>query len=192
MDKFEEGELKDQTLTAKSLLSKPEFKQQYFSPIQCLPDSFKTEMLQKVLDEELSLPELKEKAAEYRSQKSIQKAFCKITNTSWEEAERRFPNHTAANKLYPFASIVSTKKLPDSFIAYCQGALQSESLEANATGSSLDVFKVSGSAAYLLEGNILEMCCQDIRKVHSTFMGANLFIAHVQKVIYGLLVHFWW
>ena len=48
MNLYEEGELKDQTLSTKSLTTKPEFKQQNFSPIQCLPDEFKLEMLSKV------------------------------------------------------------------------------------------------------------------------------------------------
>ncbi|XP_064397804.1 uncharacterized protein LOC135344519 [Halichondria panicea] len=77
MNLYEEGELKDQTLSTKSLTTKPEFKQQNFSPIQCLPDEFKLEMLSKVSSSELSLAELKEEATSYRSRKSLQRAFCK-------------------------------------------------------------------------------------------------------------------
>ena len=77
MDKFEEGELKDQTLSTKSLITKPEFRQQYLSPIQCLPEEFKLDVLQDVVDGDLSLAELREKAVNYRSMWTIERAFCK-------------------------------------------------------------------------------------------------------------------
>ena len=77
MDMFEEGELKNQCLSTKSLVTKPEFKQQYLSPIQCLPDDFKIEILQDAIEGELSLQQIKEKASDYRSQKSIERAFCR-------------------------------------------------------------------------------------------------------------------
>ena len=73
----EEGNTKDQSLTAKQLVTKPVFRQQYFSCIQCLPDPFKMEVLQDVLDGDLSLSELKDKATAYRSIKEVQKAFCR-------------------------------------------------------------------------------------------------------------------
>lgn len=176
MDEFEDGNLKDQTLTAKSLFKRPEFKQQYLSCIQCLPDEFKAENLQKVLDRELTSKELKEKADDYRLKKSVQKAFCKISNTSW----KRQRDDSLITRLDPFKCAISGKVVSDSFIAFFQGALQTERVDI--AGSSLDVMNVRSCGAYLLEGNIFEMCCGDIRKVHSTFMGANLFIAHVQKV----------
>ena len=40
MNKYEEGGLKDQRLQKKHLVSKPEFMQQHFQPIQALPPSF--------------------------------------------------------------------------------------------------------------------------------------------------------
>ncbi len=77
MDMFEEGELKDQHLSTKALITKPVFRQQYLSSIQCLPVKFKVEVLQQVVDGDISLSELKEKAATFRSTKDIQKAFCR-------------------------------------------------------------------------------------------------------------------
>ena len=74
MDLYEEGNTKDQSLTAKQLITKPEFRQQYLSCIQCLPDPFK---MKDVLDGDLSLSELKDKDSEYRSIKEVQKAFCR-------------------------------------------------------------------------------------------------------------------
>ena len=177
MEMFEQGELKDQSLNAKALITTPEFKQQYLTPIQCLLDEFKLETLQEVANGELSLAELREKAAEHCVMKSLERAFCKITNTTWEEAKRRFPEHTTFDRLQPFKCNFTAKKIPQCFQAYCQGALQSESLEQVQT--SLDLYKYDGCGAYLVEGNILDMCCQDIRKVYRTFVGAYLFIANI-------------
>ena len=179
MDKFEEGDLKNHMLTAKSLITKPEFRQQFFSPGQCLPDPFKVEALQEVFDGDLSLSELKEKATEYRSHRASEKAFCKITNTTWEKAKRRYPHHTKPERLAPFASIIS-KKLPVSFVAFCQSALRSE--ESQCEANNLDVYKVDGCSAYLLQGDIFEVCCRDIREVYPTYMGTNLFIGRIQKI----------
>lgn len=40
MDAFEAGELKDQRLSKKQLMAKPEFKQQNLQPVQSLPPAF--------------------------------------------------------------------------------------------------------------------------------------------------------
>ena len=59
IDLFEVGELKAKA----KAISKPEFKQQYLQPIQCLPADFQ---IDKVLNTELSLKELKQEAANYQ------------------------------------------------------------------------------------------------------------------------------
>ena len=50
MDGFEDGRLKDQKLSRKQNISKPEFRQQYIQPIQCLPADFQLQKLQLVVD----------------------------------------------------------------------------------------------------------------------------------------------
>ncbi len=80
MDMFEKGELKNQATPSKCA-SKPDFKQQHFSCIQCLPDEFKVEVLSEVKDKVLSLAELKDKASKYRDMKFVQRAFCKYVYT---------------------------------------------------------------------------------------------------------------
>ena len=75
MDGFEDGRLKDQKLSRKQNISKPEFRQQYIQPIQCLPADFQLEKLQLVVDKKIPLSQLKEEAIKYRSMESIKKAF---------------------------------------------------------------------------------------------------------------------
>ena len=65
MDLFEEGQLKDQKLSTKSLVTKPEFKQHHFSSIQCLPSDFQIEIFGQVAEGELSLSEIKVRATKY-------------------------------------------------------------------------------------------------------------------------------
>ena len=79
MDKFEAGELKGQSSRApsKSTMSKPDFRQQHFACIQSLPDEFKVEVLTEVSNGEMSLHEMKQRAAQYRSMKAVQRAFCR-------------------------------------------------------------------------------------------------------------------
>jgi len=45
MDAFEAGELKDQKLSMKQLMSKPEFKQQNLQPVQSLPPAFQVSLM---------------------------------------------------------------------------------------------------------------------------------------------------
>lgn len=68
IDLFEAGELKHQKLMAKAkATSKPEFKQQYLQPIQCLPITFQVDILTKVLNTNISFKELKQQTADYRN-----------------------------------------------------------------------------------------------------------------------------
>ena len=50
------------------------------------------EVLSSVIDKSISLGEVKEKAAKYRSTQTIRRAFCKCTNSTWTEAQERFPS----------------------------------------------------------------------------------------------------
>ena len=108
MDLYERGELKGQRLSRKGLISKPEFKQQYFAAIQSLPQSFQLLCLAKVAKKEYSLENLKKAAKEFRSMQTIQKAFCRCTNTvTWEEACDRFPHFTDSARLRQFVGLSS-------------------------------------------------------------------------------------
>ena len=124
MDLYERGELKGQRLSRKGLISKPEFKQQYFAAIQSLPQSFQLLCLAKVAKKEYSLEDLKKAAKEFRSMQTIQKAFCRCTNTvTWEEACDRFPHFTDSVRLRQLVGL-SFKPIPEAFQAFCRAALQ--------------------------------------------------------------------
>ena len=92
MDLFEQGKIKDQKLSIRQLTSKPDFKQQYLQPVQCLPDSFKLQILTSVAEKDMSFSELKKAATDYRAEQAVQNTFCKCTNTTWEGACRRYPH----------------------------------------------------------------------------------------------------
>ena len=101
IDLFEQGKI-DQKLSICQLTSKPDFKQQYLQPVQCLPDSFKLQILTSVAEKDMSFCELKKAASDYRAEQAVQKAFCKCTNTTWEGACRRYPLFTTKDCLLQF------------------------------------------------------------------------------------------
>ena len=103
---FENGQLKQQKLSEKRLMNaKPDFKQHHFQCLHNIEPSFQQGVLQKVVDREITLDEMKRRAYEYRSLGNIQKAFMKCTNTTWDEAQARFPWHTQQGRLAQFSGI---------------------------------------------------------------------------------------
>ena len=59
MNLYEKAQLKGQKLNLATLISKPEFKQQYFAPIRSLNFDDQADLLSNVVSRELSLGELK-------------------------------------------------------------------------------------------------------------------------------------
>ena len=124
---FENGQLKQQKLSKKRLMNaKPDFKQHHFQCLHNIEPSFQQGVLQKVVDREITLDEMKRRAYECRSLGYIQKAFMKYTNTTWDEAQARFPWHTQQGRLAQFSGLNFAKNVPDSFRTYCQSALRGE------------------------------------------------------------------
>ncbi len=105
--------------------------------------------------------------------------FCRITSTTWEEANRKYPEHTNPERLESFAAVFTkSKKIPPSFQAYCEGALQSAT-------RATDIFTHQQSKAHLVEDTIFSTSFEKFRAAHATYMGAKLFVANVQKVRYN-------
>ena len=179
MNKFEEGALKNQKLTKKQCISKPEFKQQYIQPIQSLPSDFQTEQLQKVLDNEIRIADLKEIAGKYRSMETIKKAFKNCTNvSSWEEARERFPRHTTAERLDSFTHLSFKDNVPEAFVSFCQAALQNELLEG-----SENMITSDECVGYFIKKDVKKTTYSEIREHgYKTFMGADLFIFKSSQV----------
>ena len=137
-------------------------------------------MLNAVLSNEKSLKELKEAAAKFRSMQTIRKTFCKVTNTSWEEATERFPHYAKEDRLIQFSSLSFTKDVPQPFMAYCRAALHSEN--SNQPCDDLDSYDVQGCIAYTLQHNILTLSHTDITEKKIPFNGAHLFLTHIPEV----------
>ena len=136
-------------------------------------------MLSAVLSKQKTLSELKDAAKRYRALQSVRTAFCRCTNTTWEEACERFPLYTSDQRLSQFLSL-SFKSVPDAFVSYCQAALQKEHLSSST--QSLDVYSYHGAVAYALQHDILTLSYSDIQASGATFSGAHLFIAHIPQV----------
>ena len=72
---------------------------------------------------------------------------------------------------------LSFKNIPESFVSYCQAALQKE--HQSSSTESLDVYSYHGVTAYALEHDILTVSYSDVRESGAVFNGAHLFIAHI-------------
>lgn len=129
--------------------------------------------------EQKTLAELKDAAKKYHALQSVHTAFCRWTNTTWEQACERFPLYTSEQRLSQFLSL-SFKNIPDSFVSYCQAALQKEH-ESSST-QSLHVYSYQGVTAYALQHDILSVSYSNIQESGAVFNGAHLFIAHIPKV----------
>ena len=154
---FEEGQLKAQRLTKKSLvIAKPEFKQHHMQCLHNIEPKIQQEILQKVADREITLDEMKKRATEFRIISNIQKAFTKCTNTTWEEALRRFPWHTNQEKLKQFAGLNFVRNVPETFRTYCQAAIRGENRSENQ-------FSYEGCAASVHEFQLAELSINDLK-----------------------------
>ena len=130
-------------------------------------------MLSAVVNKEKTLSELKDAAKRYRALQSVRTAFCRCTNTTWEQACERFPLYTSEQRLSQFLSL-NFKNIPKSFVSYCQAALQKE--HQSSSTQSLDVYSHHGVPAYAPEHDILAVSYSDIRESGAVFNGAHLFI----------------
>ena len=103
------------------------------------------------------------------------------TNTTWEQARDRFSLYTSEQRLSQFLSL-SFKNIPESFVSYCQAALQKE--HQNSSTQSLDVYSYHGVTAYALEHDILTVSHSDIRESGAVCNGAHLFIAGTYVLLF--------
>ena len=176
---FEDGKLKNQKLNKKSLVSKPEFKQQHFQCIHNLNPSFQQKVLEQAVNREITLEEMKRKANDYRALENIRKAFMKCTNSTWDEAKERYPWHTTDDRLRQFLSLNFIKNLPDSFHSYCNSAIRGDQHPAN------DNFSYEGSDATTIKLPINEITVAAIQSAYPVYSGANLILAYIPKVWFG-------
>ena len=173
---FEDGQLKAQRLTKKSMVfAKPEFKQHHFQCLQNMNPSIQEEILQKVADKEITLDEMKKMANELRTLGNIEKAFMKCTNTTWEEALRRLPWHTNPERLKKFAGLNFFKNVPETFQSYCQAAIRGENLDES-------LFCFEGCVASVHKFQLTELSVSDLKSAHPSYTGAHLILTMIPKV----------
>ncbi len=106
MTMYEDGALKDQKLNKKQLISAPEFKQHLLQPLHHLQAEFQASVLDKVINTEVSLKEMKDKAASFRALEAVKRAFVRCTNSqTWVDAVERFPTFTTEVRLAQFSRL---------------------------------------------------------------------------------------
>ena len=174
---YEDGALKDQKLNKKHLTSIPEFKQHLLQPLHNLNPEYQAVLLQKVIDEDISLKELKDEASHFRALEAVKRAFIRCTNCrSWEDAKEKFPIYTKEDRITQFMRLDFRHNIPDVFQTFCQSALCS----SNPTGGS--VHTVNSVRVALVNGTLSTTSAQEIKEVDPAFTGAQLILASVPKV----------
>ena len=150
MTKFELGQLKNQKLNRKHLVSTPEFKQHLLQPLHHLDPEFQQSILQKLVDQEISLPEMKKDAVEFRSLGIVKSAFLRLTNCpTWSEATQKFPAFTSDERLLQYATLDFKQTVPDIFRTFCQMAL--DSTTSSSSSPSLISIEVDGVKVHVFE-----------------------------------------
>lgn len=184
MDLFEQAKLKGQKLKLSTLLTKPEFKQQYLAPIRSLEEEEQCQLLQKLINREISLQQLKGEADRVKQVRALHTAFLRLTNTeTWEEAKQQFPHFATDEQMNKFMLCDLKKAVPKTFMDFCQRAKDSVAEEI-ATESDLYPFSVSIGAVTVtvVSSKLTEITGQKIRRSTRIFQGANLTIASVLQV----------
>ena len=175
MNAYEKGDLKDQKLNKKQLLSTPEFKQHLLQPIHNLPNSFQVQVLEDVLVKDISLQEMKVSSVTFRSMESI--VFMRvICPKNWEEACVHFPDFVKETRLKQFLSLNFKNGVPEVFRNYCDAAIASKNVAAGIV--------VGGSTTLFVCATFNSVSAHDILNLNPTFTGAHLIMATIPNVSY--------
>lgn len=161
MDLFENGKLKEQKLKLDNMMYKPEFKQQYLAPIRTLPDENQYNLLQKVIDREINLNDLKILSAQRKTILALRSTFVKSTNyTSWEEVQEKFPLYASDTQLSKFQDCDLKKMIPKRFEEFCLQAKNSSSGHSLVTSESF--FSIDNQDGPPSTVNIIRAKCIDV------------------------------
>lgn len=177
MDLYEQAKLKGQKLRLATLLHKPDFKQNYLTPIRSLSKEDQCSLLQRVVELDLSLSELQVEANKIKQQSALKVAFVKLTNVqSWEEAQEKFPHFATEHQLERFVHIDLKKSIPKTFANFCHRAKSSGSQSLAPSSASV---KLRESTESVLVSTTTELNGMLIRQVDMSFIGASLILAAV-------------
>ena len=95
--------------------------------------------------------------------------------SSWDEAVQQFPSHTSASVLESFCHLSFQKSIPQSFISFCQSALQKESITESDENDHL-----IGLAAFYAWVRAKHFGC------HSVVLSVCLSVSHNGNSLSGL------
>lgn len=180
MNMFEESKLKGQKLKLSTLLSKPDFKQQYLAPIRGMQEKEQCKLLQRIIDGELSIVDLKEAAADVKQMAALKLAFLRSTNIdNWESAQHRLPLFANEEQLRKFSKINIGRSIPQSFIDFCNRAKQSEGEQSPELGTEVQLSDANG---YVIASKVTELSGNQIKQVFGAFRGSKLTINFFSKV----------
>ena len=180
MDRFEKAELRGQTRNFSNLISKPEFRQNYLTPIRTLPVEDQCFLLQKVIDHTLSLAEMKTEAAEMKKMVILRKAFVQCTNSrTWEIAKEKFPFYATDSQLKRFIRVDVQKEVPQSFMDFCRRATGEE---ADHDPTDHNSVRFNTAVGFAIDSKISELSAHKIKQSFSRFFGAKLGIISCNEV----------
>ena len=163
-------------------MSEPDFKQQYLVPIRTLPENDQCYLLQRVIDGEISIADLKGEAGSIKQMECLKKVFLKLVNLeTWGEAEEKMPQFAATEQLQKFAKVNLKHGIPPSFSEFCSRAKQS--LEQLPECSSV-VIKGADSNCnlHILQSTFTELCSSKLSAVYHNFAGVSLAVVCFDKV----------
>ena len=182
-DKFEEGQLKGQTLTRKELMATPDMGRcaYAFSNLSTLPDDAVLRLLTDVRGGLLSSTELASEATHLRKLMEVERSFVALMGCdSWEEAVQQFPEQTTREVMARF--IGGTRTISDQrLVSFCQTILDRKKRGDDASPAAV----ISGNAeGYILTGDVRQLQLNQLHDVWPTFRGSELVIVDPPKVRY--------
>ena len=183
MDLFEQGRLKGQKINLGSLRSKPEFKQHHLIAIRTLPISDQIQILEQVINKEVTLSDMKAILADTKNMQVLKTSFSKLTNCdSWENATQKYPLYANDTQLKRFMSCNVKKGIPKSFEEFCQRAKLSSENGDIPEGESVFTFHPNSgfpTTVRLICSNYLDINGRMLQGSQSTFAGIDLAIVTI-------------
>jgi hypothetical protein len=181
MDLFEHGRLKSQKLNLSTLMSKPQFKQQYFAPIRTLTTSEQISILNQVLNLEITILDLKKVANELKNLNGLKAAFVKLTNSdSWEMAQETHPSFATEIQLKRFLGSNLKICVPKAFEDFCKRAKLSTEPRLQQVESA---FTLAGTTytTNVICSKFTELSGQLILRQQPSFNGSDLAVMKIDN-----------
>lgn len=181
MNRCQMGQLKSQKLNRKHLISTPEFKQHLLQLLHHLHPQFQQSILQKIVDQEVSLSEMKKEASEFRSMCVISLLSCDSQVVIPGMKQRKFPAFTSAERLSQYTSLDYKHAVPEVFHTFCQAALDSTAT-GSLSSSPMTRIDVNGVSVYLIEANFSSISAQSLQRADTSYSCAHLMICNMPEV----------